>query len=164
MWASTHFNGSTGRKACRLGAGLGYAPHLDVAARYPQDITKSGRKPARIETRNLLRAKGRGERGGYDLLKGRLISWLNARFFLRWAALDSKSESAGVNQSGRARGEADCCRNELNSHMARLHGSGEYLGQREQVFLPARRTRVGPADRLSTGKSSQVLTPQLCRE
>ena len=29
----------------------------------------------------LLCAKGRGERGGYDLLKGRLISWLNARFF-----------------------------------------------------------------------------------
>jgi hypothetical protein len=26
-------------------------------------------------------AKGHGERGGYDLLKGRLISWLNARFF-----------------------------------------------------------------------------------
>jgi hypothetical protein len=29
---------STGRKACRLGAGLGYAPRLDVAAHYPQDI------------------------------------------------------------------------------------------------------------------------------
>jgi hypothetical protein len=29
----------------------------------------------------LLRAKGRGERGGYDPLKGRLGSWLNACFF-----------------------------------------------------------------------------------
>ncbi len=36
----------------------------------------------------LLHAKGRGERGGCDLLKGRLISWVNPRpLFLRWAAL-----------------------------------------------------------------------------
>ncbi len=34
--------------------------------------------------------KGRGERGGYDLLKGRLISWVNPRFFFTGTALDSK--------------------------------------------------------------------------
>ncbi len=32
----------------------------------------------------LLHAKGRGKRGGYGLLKGRLMSWLNARFFCAW--------------------------------------------------------------------------------
>ncbi len=40
-----------------------------------------GRKPAETETRTFPHAKGRRERGGYGLLKGRLISWLNARFF-----------------------------------------------------------------------------------
>ncbi len=40
----------------------------------------------------MLRAKGHGERGGYDLLKGRLISWGNPRFFFAGTALDSKSE------------------------------------------------------------------------
>ncbi len=46
-----------------------------------------GRKPARKTTDQeekqeiLLRAKGRGERGLYGLLKERLKGWLNARFF-----------------------------------------------------------------------------------
>ncbi len=35
---------------------------------------------------------GRGERGGYDHLKRRLISWVNPRFFFAGTALDSKSE------------------------------------------------------------------------
>jgi hypothetical protein len=41
------------------------------------------------------KGRGGGDRGGYDLLKGRLISWVNPRFsfFLRWYCLDSKSES-----------------------------------------------------------------------
>ncbi len=39
---------------------------------------------------------GRGERGGYDLLKGRLISWVNPRFFCAGAALDSKVKRSQV--------------------------------------------------------------------
>ncbi len=40
---------------------------------------------------NFALRNWRGERGGYDLLRGRLISWVNPRFFLRWTDLDSKS-------------------------------------------------------------------------
>ena len=32
----------------------------------------------------------RGERGGYDILKRRLISWVNSYFFFAVTALDSK--------------------------------------------------------------------------
>ncbi len=33
------------------------------------------------------------ERGGYDLLKGRLISWVNPRLFVAGTSLDTESES-----------------------------------------------------------------------
>jgi hypothetical protein len=64
-----------------------------IASRLPGDGDKTfdlankrgrcacGRKPKDRNTKFLLRATGRGERGGYDLLKGLMISWLNARFF-----------------------------------------------------------------------------------
>ena len=39
---------------------------------------------------------GRGEQGGYGLLKGRLISWVNPRFFCAGAALDSKVKRSQV--------------------------------------------------------------------
>jgi hypothetical protein len=47
-----------------------------------------GKKHNIIAPRN-----GRGERGGCDLLKARLISWVNPRFFFAGTALDSSSES-----------------------------------------------------------------------
>jgi hypothetical protein len=38
-------------------------------------------EPARVETWKFPLRTGRGERGGYGLLKGRLISWVDPRFF-----------------------------------------------------------------------------------
>jgi hypothetical protein len=57
--------------------------------RYQQEIST-----ARKETHFFIAPRnGRGERGGYGLLKGRMISWVNPRFFFAGTALDSESES-----------------------------------------------------------------------
>ncbi len=65
--------------------------HCVTAQAYGPRVTKcipstrrsyAGGNPQGQKHEILLRAKGRGERGGYDLLKGRLVvSWLNACFF-----------------------------------------------------------------------------------
>ncbi len=51
------------------------------------------RKTQRKNIKKIDPRYGSGERGGCDLLKGRLISWANPRFLFAGTALDSKSES-----------------------------------------------------------------------
>jgi hypothetical protein len=48
----------------------------------------------RKETYELSPRNGRGERGGCDLLKGRLIGWVNPRFFFAGTALGPQSEKS----------------------------------------------------------------------
>ncbi len=59
-------------------------PHSNIDTRpHPQAgaVCVCGRKPARADTRNFAPRDGRGERGGYGLLKERLISWVDPHFF-----------------------------------------------------------------------------------
>ncbi len=66
----------TSRRHQVLGAGLGYAPRLHVAARYQQDITKKREKTQR---RNFTSHRRCGEWGSNNLLKGRRKRGMGSR-------------------------------------------------------------------------------------
>ncbi len=96
---------------------------------------------------------GRGERGGCDLLKGRLIKWVHPRFFFAGTALDPKvkvkvpfflSSGDGGGGGGRhhsrrhGRGPSDLAQTKQQPHLALLpkkpragcaHASSDVPGQ-----------------------------------
>jgi hypothetical protein len=72
----------------RRGGDLAREPPQKTAVSPEFDINKKHQPQGnKIAPRN-----GCGERGGYDLLKGRLVSWVNPRFLFAGTALDPESE------------------------------------------------------------------------
>ncbi len=82
------------KNASDVGKYEGY--NRELASRHPVWLFLPSRVCRRPGQKHeiLLHAKGRGERGGCDLLTGRLISLVDPRFFFAGTALDSKSEEA----------------------------------------------------------------------